>query len=404
MALPITDLQDRCDKLGSQAYELMKLDPLPQDKCNEAEAMLEERTNLEARIATMKEAEAVHNALQAPAEPTVIATYNKAGMAPQDRRRALMATDEYKDAFFNFLGNGQPMPQEFLNIITTDGGSGTQDGSALIPTEFEAALQVKRELANPFRGICTVTSSPNDRTVPIRTTDPTAAWIAENASITPNTDYALTSKTLSPNKCGVIVQATSEALADARVDLEADLINSIGRAIGNLEEAAICVDGGATSMEELVGNVGTVVTAAANSALDYDALVDMQHGAQIEAAYEDEASWVMSHFMIGECRKVKDDNNLPIWIPGFGGRPDTMFNRPLVRSKGMPTALSAALQGAIFYGAFREYRIHDRPGMTTLKRLNELYAANDAIGWLATARVDGAILQATAFSELALPA
>ncbi len=71
------------------------------------------------------------------------------------------------------------------------------------------------------------------------------------------------------------------------------------------------------------------------------------------------------------------------------GQPDTILNRPYRTSIYAPEL--AAGKTAILFGDFSYYWIADRQGRS-FKRLNELYAANGQIGFLASERVDGKLI------------
>ena len=61
----------------------------------------------------------------------------------------------------------------------------------------------------------------------------------------------------------------------------------------------------------------------------------------------------------------------------------------LYTSPYVPTAQSGAL--TVAFGDFKNYWIGDRAGRT-VQRLNELYATNGQIGYVATERVDGKVI------------
>jgi HK97 family phage major capsid protein len=63
----------------------------------------------------------------------------------------------------------------------------------------------------------------------------------------------------------------------------------------------------------------------------------------------------------------------------------------------MPTAGSGAK--TILFGDFSYYWIADRQGRT-FKRLNELYAANGQVGFLASQRLDGKLILPEAVKAL----
>ena len=71
------------------------------------------------------------------------------------------------------------------------------------------------------------------------------------------------------------------------------------------------------------------------------------------------------------------------------GVPDRLLGYEIYTSPYVPVAQAGAL--AIAFGDFKNYWIGDRAG-STVQRLNELYATNGQIGYVATERVDGKVI------------
>ena len=96
--------------------------------------------------------------------------------------------------------------------------------------------------------------------------------------------------------------------------------------------------------------------------------------------------------------KIKDKNDNYIWKPSLEiGKPDTILNRPLRTSAYMPAL--AAGEKALLFGDFSYYWIADRQNRT-FKRLNELYARTDQVGFISTQRVDGKLILPEAVKAL----
>ena len=89
-------------------------------------------------------------------------------------------------------------------------------------------------------------------------------------------------------------------------------------------------------------------------------------------------------------RKLKDNNGAYLWQPSVqAGEPDRLLGYPLYTSPYVPQVKAGAL--AVAFGDFKNYWIADRAGRT-VQRLNELYATNGQIGYVATERVDGKVI------------
>ena len=98
----------------------------------------------------------------------------------------------------------------------------------------------------------------------------------------------------------------------------------------------------------------------------------------------------MNDTTVSIIRKLKDLNGVYLWQPSVqAGQPDKLLGYDLHTSPYVPAAAAGALSVAI--GDFSNYWIGDRAGRT-VQRLNELYATNGQIGFVATERVDGKVI------------
>lgn len=110
--------------------------------------------------------------------------------------------------------------------------------------------------------------------------------------------------------------------------------------------------------------------------------------------------WILNEQTVKALRKIKDNTGNFIWQPSVSaGLPDTILNRPYVTSVYAPTIAAGAK--AIAFGDYSYYWIADRQGRS-LKRLNELFAMNGQVGFLASQRVDGKLILPEAVKTLTI--
>ena len=116
--------------------------------------------------------------------------------------------------------------------------------------------------------------------------------------------------------------------------------------------------------------------------------IDLQHS--VKSGYRRKGLWIMNDATLKLLRKLKDGQGNFIWQLGLlAGQPDTLLNQKVMISNYMP--LPAAGNKAILYGDLSYYWLADREGRA-LQRLDELYAAQDQVGFKITQRVDGRLL------------
>ena len=127
---------------------------------------------------------------------------------------------------------------------------------------------------------------------------------------------------------------------------------------------------------------------ANGASITFDDVIDLYHSLRIP--YRRKAVWLLNDATIKALRKIKDNNGNYIWQPSVtAGTPDTILNRPCYSTSFAPEL--AAGNRPMLFGDFSYYWIADRE-YRSFKRLNELYAANGQIGFLASQRVDGMLM------------
>lgn len=311
-----------------------------------------------------------------------------------------VASDAYRDAFWKHMRDQERRNAELRNALQVGELS---EGGYTVPDEFEHTLVEALQEENIMRGLVhVITTSSGDRKIPLVTSKGAASWVEEEAAI-PESDDAFGQITLSAHKVGSMIRISEELLHDSAFDLAAYITGEFARRVGAAEEEAIITGNGThkpTGLLHATLGAETGVTAAAVAAITADELIDLQHS--LKSGYRRKAAYIMNDATIKLLRKLKDGNGQFLWQPGLLlGQPDTLLNQKVLTSNYMP--LPAAGNKAILYGDYNYYWLADREGRS-LQRLNELYAANDQIGFKITQRVDGRLILREAVKCLAMKA
>ena len=296
------------------------------------------------------------------------------------------ATDAYRSAFWGAMRNKvNPSVQNALQI------GQDSEGGYLVPDEYEQQLVQALEEANVLRGLChVINTSHGDRKIPVVASHGSAAWMDEESALQ-ESDDTFTQVSLSAYKLGTMLKVSDELLHDSFFNLERYVASEFARRVGAAEEEAFLLGNGSSKPTGLLNSTGGAslgVTAASPTAITMDEVIDLFHS--VKSAYRKNATFVVNDGTIKTIRKLKDANGQYLWQPSVtAGTPDTILNRPVRTSQFMPTA--AAGEKTILFGDFSYYWIADRQGRT-FKRLNELYAANGQVGFLAWQRLDGKLI------------
>ncbi|HEM4402372.1 TPA: phage major capsid protein [Streptococcus suis] len=262
------------------------------------------------------------------------------------------------------------------------------EGGHLVPDEYEKKLVEGLREENFFRNLATVIkTSSGERKIPVVTGHGTASWMDENG-LYPETDESFGQVTLDSYKIGTAIRVSEELINDSVFDLESYMTAEFARRIGTEEEKSFLIGDGSKKPTGIFTQADVTGPTTSTKDITFDDMIELYHS--LPASYRKNAVWILHDSTVKAIRKLKDGNGNYIWQPSTqAGQPDLILNRPYYTSTFAP--LPEAGNKAIAFGDFSYYWIADRQGRT-FKRLNELYAANGQIGFLASQRVDGKLV------------
>jgi len=292
------------------------------------------------------------------------------------------ASNAYKEDFGRHLRGKAPIH----NVLSE---SSDQDGGFLVPEEFEKFIVDGLKEQNVIRSIAKVITTHHERKIPIAVGHSVANWTPENGEFT-ESNPTFGQKQIDAHKLTDLIRISMELLQDAAFPLEEYIANEFARAFGVAEEEAFCVGTGVGQPTGIfTANGGQVgVTAAAANAVTADELINLVYA--LKAPYRRNAKFLMNDATISYIRKLKDGNGVYLWQPSLqAGEPDKLLGYDLYTTPYAPNMAAGAY--TVAFGDFMNYWIGDRAGRT-VQRLNELYATNGQIGYVATERVDGKVI------------
>ena len=331
-------------------------------------------------IRRMERRDAIEAELNKPVNTPITEAPEKAAALKPDK--VGRASDAYREDFDRHL-RGRALVHNVLSEGTD------ADGGYLVPEDFERDIVAALEEENVIRSLAKVITTQHERKIPIATGHSVAQWTAENAAYT-ESNPTFGQKQIDAFKLTDLARVSVELLQDSAFDIEDYLMKEFARAFGIAEEEAFCVGAGANQPTGIfTANGGTVgVTAAANNAVTADELISLVYA--LKSPYRRNARFLMNDATISAIRKLKDQNGAYLWQPSVqAGQPDRLLGYEIYTSPYVPIMAAGAL--TVAFGDFKNYWIGDRAGRT-VQRLNELYATNGQIGYVATERVDGKVI------------
>ena len=333
-------------------------------------------------------------------------------MAPGSQKKAVAptATAEYNKAFWdNMRGNVSFEVRNALSVGENEAGGYT------VPDEFHRQLIQALEENNIFRTLAhVIRTNSGTRTIPIAADNGKASWVEEGNAIG-ESDLTFNVQTLSAYKLACAIRVSNELLHDSAFDIAGHIATRFGVRFGNAEEDAF-INGKGVSADPTVTPsepTGILTSLATPSVLtqnattiSFDDVYKLVYA--LKGPYRQKAKFLCNETVLLQLMLLKDGNGQYIWKPGLDiGKPDTILGHQIYTSTYMPAIEGAAASDGgkkvLLFGDFSYYWIADRTNRT-MKRLNELYAMNDQVGFVGTQRVDGKLILPEAMKVLGLGA
>ena len=348
------------------------------------EAEIEELTN---SIERQQRAERREQELSKPVNSPITGKPYKD--EPQGEVKTGRASDEYKKAMLTALrSNFRQVSNVLQEGVDADGGY-------LVPEEYDHRLIDVLTEENIMRSIATKITTSGEHKINIAATKPAAAWIEEGEALSFG-DATFEQKILDAHKLHVAIKITEELLYDNAFGLENYIITEFGKALANAEEDAFLNGDGVGKPTGIFDKTkGGESIGTLTAALKSDDILDLIY--KLKRPYRKNASFIMNDATLAQIRKLKDNNGQYLWQPSYqANEPDKILGYNIRTSAFAPT-------DAIAFGDYKYYNIGDR-GSRSFKQLNELFAGNGMIGYVAKERVDGLLILPEAVKILGLKA
>lgn len=310
--------------------------------------------------------------------------------------------EEKAAAFGSYLRKGveglTPPERKVLTIADS-----THSG-VLAPYEYSGNIIKKITEFSPMRELATIRqTSAYAVEFPTETALGVATWVSESSEKTETTGFTHALVEIPTFEMKILYKATQKMLEDSKFNLEAEIADAVGRAMGLLEGTAFYSGNGTTAPEGIITN-STILADARNvltdNTLHFDDFIGTAY--QLASPYAKNATWVLNRSTLGVCVGLKSaTTNTYLLQPNLqAGQPATILGSPIAAWPDFPAVTSATGLGTtpgdggivLGYGDFRAgYTIVDRVDIY-IQRLVEKYAEFGMVGFLARKRVGGKAL------------
>lgn len=294
----------------------------------------------------------------------------------QKEEKSGRASDAYKEAMLT------AMRSNFRQVSNVLQEGVDADGGYLVPEEYDHRLIDVLDEENIMRKLAHKITTSGEHKINIAATKPAAAWIEEGGALQ-FSDATFSQILLDAHKLHVAIKVTEELLYDNAFGLENYIITQFGKALANAEEDAFLNGTGVGQPLGLFAETGGGTVAATVTTLTADDIMKLVYA--LKRPYRKNAKFILNDQTIATIRTFKDNNGAYMWQPALThGEPDRLLGYEVHTSPFAPV-------DAIAFGDYSYYNIGDR-GTRSFKQLNEIFAGNGMIGFVAKERVDGKLI------------
>lgn len=377
--MTILELREARNKAweGAKAFVESKRDKdglLSEEDAKTYAEMEKKIRNYSTEIERMEQMEAMENELKKPVNAPIVA--KPMTLDNKEKEKTGRASDEYRKGMLTALRTNF---KQITNVLQEGVDA---DGGYLVPEEYDSRLIDVLTEENIMRKLGHQLTTSGDHKINIAATKPAAAWIEEGGALSFG-DATFDQILLDAHKLHVAIKVTEELLYDNAFGLESYIIDMFGKALANAEEDAFLNGSGVGQPLGLFAETGGGTAAASVTNLTSDSVMDLVYA--LKRPYRKSAKFIMNDQTIAAIRKLKDNNGAYMWQPSLtSGEPDKLLGYDVYTSPFCP-------EGKIAFGDYSYYNIGDR-GTRSFKQLNELFAGNGMIGYVAKERVDGKLI------------
>lgn len=235
-------------------------------------------------------------------------------------------SEEYRQAFMNYVCRGEKIPQEFRSDEVT----ATTDIGALVPPVTLNKIIEKLEAYGMILPLVTRTAYKTGISIPTSNVKPEATWVAEGAGSDKQKKTLSGTITFSHFKLRCAVAVTLETENMAYSAFETTLVNNVVEAMAKALEKAI-ISGTGVGQPTGILKEDAKGTKIEVSKIDYKTLVNAE--AELPMEYESGAVWCMTKKTFMAFIGMTDTNGQPIARVnyGFGGRAErSLLGRTVV--------------------------------------------------------------------------
>jgi len=289
---------------------------------------------------------------------------------------------------------------EERGTATQVAGTGSLGGYN-VPTVLVERIEKALLYFNPLREYAQVLRTESGEPMTMPTNDDTGTkgvLLAEDGALTvADTSFgqiSLGAYTMSSKA----LKVSWQLLDDNAVDLETYIGDLLGERLGRIMADYVATGTGSSQPTGIAASTAGKTTASA-TAITSAEILDLIHSVDIAYRQDPSCALVMHDSVWLYVRKLTDTTGQPLFQESYRNPGEIRVHGfPLVISNSLNSAITTGLKTMVF-GAMNKFLIRDVANIR-IQRLDELYAANGAVGFTAWARTDSKILASGAIKHM----
>ena len=267
------------------------------------------------------------------------------------------------------------------------------DNGAVIPTTIANRIIDTVKQVAPIYALTTKFNVKGKLQFPVAKDSITTGYQTEFTDIA-SSAVGFTNVELDGYLIGALSKVSVSLINNAQFDIVGYVVNKIAQSIAEFLEKELIK--GATNIKGITdksyeGKGVVKVETATKDVLTADDLIDTQ--AALKMNVQDGCAWLMNQAMLTKVRKLKDGNQQYILNPdvrtGFGFE---LLGKPVMISDEMPA-------DTVVYGNWSAMYVNIHEDIN-IRQLNEVYAAQHGVGFVAWAELDAKLVEQDKFAKL----
>ncbi len=311
-------------------------------------------------------------------------------------------------AFRSALMNGvHSVPPDLMNALSFDDDSA--GGYLSAPQQFVEQLikAVDDQVFIRNKATKFTLTGAHSLGAPALDNDPADSdWTSEIGTVSEDSTMSFGKRELVPHMLTKLVKSSMKLLNNSAMPAEQIIMDRLAYKFGITQEKAFLTGSGAsqplglfTASANGISTGRDASTGNSTTAITFDGLKEAFYS--VKGQYQMSGEWLFHRDAVKQISKLKDGEGQYLWQQAVrDGDHDRLLGRAVNISEYAPNTFTTGLYVGM-YGDFSHYWIVDSLAMT-VQRLNELYAANNQIGFIGRLESDGAPVLEEAFARVTL--